>query len=66
MEYSDAFRTSIDLDEEKRENNLVMDTIKGLEPNRKAWRLIGGVLVEKNIGEITTSLKENIENLEKA
>jgi len=32
VEYSELFRTSIDLEEEKREHNLVIETIKDLEP----------------------------------
>ena len=64
IEYSEIFRTTMDLEDEKRENNLVIESIKNLDSSRKAWRLVGGVLVERNLGEVMTSLKENIEFLE--
>ena len=41
-----------------------IESIKNLDSSRKAWRLVGGVLVERNLGEVMTSLKENIEFLE--
>ncbi len=49
MEYSDLFRTSLDIEDEKREHNLVIDSIKDLELTRKCWRLVGGVLVERTL-----------------
>lgn len=65
MEYSDLFRTTLDIEEEKREHILVIDSIKSLEPERKCWRLVGGVLVERSLAEVMTSLKENVEMLDK-
>jgi prefoldin subunit 2 len=65
MEYSELFRTTLDLEEEKREHTLVMEAIKDLEAERKCWRLVGGVLVERNLGEVMQSLRENIEFLDK-
>jgi len=40
---------------------LVLDTIKDLESSRRCWRLVGGVLIERNIGEVTPAIKNNIE-----
>ena len=65
MEYSEILRTSMDIEEEKRENTLVLDTIKNLETERRCWRLVGGVLIERNLGEVVNSLKENVEVFEK-
>ncbi|EGR34538.1 prefoldin subunit 2, putative [Ichthyophthirius multifiliis] len=65
MEYSEILRTSMDIEEEKRENTLVLDTIKNLENDRKCWRLVGGVLVERTLGEVVQSLKENVEVFDK-
>jgi prefoldin subunit 2 len=53
VEYSELFRTSLDLDEEKKEHTLVIEAIKGLNEDRKCWRLVGGVLVEKKLGEVS-------------
>ena len=33
--------------DEKKENELVLESISKLEENRKCWRLINGVLMEK-------------------
>ncbi|KAL4508090.1 hypothetical protein ABPG72_021463 [Tetrahymena utriculariae] len=65
MEYSELLRTSMDIEEEKRENQLVIETIKNLESERRCWRLVGGVLVERTLGEVLNSLKENVESFEK-
>ncbi|KAL4485760.1 hypothetical protein ABPG72_012300 [Tetrahymena utriculariae] len=58
MEYSELLRTSIDIEEEKRENQLVIETIKNLESERRCRRLVGGVLVERTLGEVLNSLKK--------
>ena len=56
---------TLDIEEEKREHNLVIEATKDLKGDRKCWRLIGGVLVEKTIDEVNASLKSSIELLEK-
>lgn len=53
---------SMDVEEEVRENQLVIETIKHLENERKCWRLVGGVLVERTLGEVMTSLLEAVES----
>jgi len=55
----------MDIEEEKRENQLVIDTVKNLEAERRCWRLVGGILVERNLGEVINSLKESIETFDK-
>ena len=37
----------MELDEEKKENELVLESISKLEDDRKCWRLINGVLMER-------------------
>ena len=39
--------------------------MKNLEAERRCWRLVGGVLVERNLGEVMNSLKESIETFDK-
>ena len=34
-----------------------------MEPGRKAFRLIGGVLVERTVGEVLPAVRKNKENL---
>ena len=40
---------------------LVYDTIKDLDLTRKCWRMVGGVMVERTIGEIMPPLKAKID-----
>ena len=46
--------------------SLVIDEVKDFEPTRRCWRLVGGVLIEKTVGEVVPALKENIDLLNKA
>lgn len=44
---------------EKDEHRLVVDNLKKLEPERKAFRLVGGVLVERSVGEVLPIVSQN-------
>jgi prefoldin subunit 2 len=48
---------------EKDEHRLVVDALSKLEPERKAFRLIGGVLVEKNVGEVLPIVTQNFDGV---
>ena len=53
----------IQLSLEKDEHKLVIDTLEKLEPDRRAFRLIGGILVEKPVGEALPAVKMNYEGV---
>jgi prefoldin subunit 2 len=59
-EYSEIFKKYIELEEERRENNLVLANLDPLVGERKCWKVLGGVLVEYGIVETKASLKENV------
>jgi prefoldin subunit 2 len=40
-----------ELNLEKEEHKLVVDTLKKVETDRRAYRLVGGVLVERTVGK---------------
>lgn len=42
---------------------LVIDTLKDLDPERKCFRMIGGVLVERNVKEVLAALRTNEEGV---
>merc|ERR1711998_642818 len=43
---------------EKNEHSMVVGTLEPLDPARKAWRLVGGVLVERTCGEVLPAVNE--------
>ena len=74
QDYADIFRVFLDIEDERKEHNLVIDAIKNLDSSRRyilfilicrCWRLVGGVLVERKLDEVKSSLLDNIEMLDK-
>jgi len=65
QEYAAVFRLILDMEEEKKEHLLVYDAIKPLDKDRKCWRLVGGVLVERTTGEVVPDLEVHVENINK-
>lgn len=47
------------------ERSLVEETLAPLDQNRRAFRLVGGILVERTVGEVLPSVITNRNNLEK-
>lgn len=41
----------------------MIDQLSTLEPERKAFRLIGGILVEKTVGEALPAVQQNYEGV---
>jgi prefoldin subunit 2 len=52
-----------ELEMERNEHKLVEDTLRPLDPSRRAFRLVGGVLVERNVGEVLPSVQQSRENV---
>lgn len=42
---------------------LVMKTLEGVDQDRRCFRMIGGVLVERKVGEIMPALASNTEKV---
>lgn len=53
----------LELEDEKRENELVIESISKLEDTRKCWRLVNGVLIEKTKLEVVPEMRVVINNL---
>ncbi|KAJ3172135.1 hypothetical protein HDU88_006950 [Geranomyces variabilis] len=53
-----------ELEMEKDEHQLVIDTIKPLEPTRKCFRLVGGVLVERTVKDVLPAVETNMEGIQ--
>ena len=53
-----------ELDLERQEHALVLETLTPLEGERRCFRLVGGVLVERTVGEVVPAVTRNREALE--
>lgn len=53
----------MELEDEKRENELVLESISKLEDTRKIWRLVNGVLIEKTKLDVVPEMRIVINNL---
>jgi len=54
-----------DIEQETEEHKLVLDTLEPLPGDRKCFRMINGVLVERTVKEVVPALKTNSEGLKK-
>lgn len=45
------------------DNRLVMDTLKNVSTDRKCFRMVGGVLIEKTVAEVLPALQTNSQGL---
>ena len=52
-----------ELDVDRNEHSLVEETLKPLDPKRRAYRLVGEVLVERTVEEVLPSVTGNRENV---
>ncbi|KAK5650396.1 hypothetical protein RI129_001425 [Pyrocoelia pectoralis] len=48
---------------ELNEHRLVIETLKNADPNRKCYRMIGGILVEKQVKDVEPVLRTNRDRL---
>ena len=53
----------MEVEDEKKENELVLESIAKLEDSRKCWRLINGVLMEKTKVDVVPEMRTQIQNL---
>jgi prefoldin subunit 2 len=52
-----------EMENEKYEHQVVIDTIKGLEKERICHRLVGGILIERTVGEVLPALMKSVDIL---
>lgn len=55
-----------ELEMDLNEHKIVIETLRGVDKNRKCFRLVGGVLVERTVAEVLPELENNCEQLPKA
>ncbi|GAB7341721.1 hypothetical protein MBLNU457_g0059t1 [Dothideomycetes sp. NU457] len=54
-----------DVEQESEEHKLVLETLEPLPGDRKCFRMINGVLVERTVQDVLPQLKTNAEGLKK-
>lgn len=52
-----------ELEMERRDHDLVIETLKEVELSRKCFRLVGGVLVERTVKEVLAALQHDVVQL---
>lgn len=50
---------------EMKETRLVLDTLEKVDKGRKCYRMVGGVLVERTVEEVTTALTKHYDQVTK-
>lgn len=53
-----------ELEMEATEHSLVINAIQPLDPSRRCYRMIGGVLVERTVREVLPAVQRNKEGIE--
>ena len=53
----------MEIEDERKENQLVLESISKLEDTRKCWRLVHGVMFEKTKAEVVPELETMMANL---
>ncbi|MGH0144978.1 UNVERIFIED_CONTAM: hypothetical protein FKN15_004641 [Acipenser sinensis] len=52
-----------ELEMEINEHSLVIETLRDVDPSRKCFRMVGGVLVERTVKEVLPALESNKEQV---
>ncbi|CAH9120833.1 unnamed protein product [Cuscuta epithymum] len=63
-EMNQIYSKITELEMEASEHTLVMNAIEPLDPSRRCYRLIGGVLVERTVKEVLPAVQRNKEGLQ--
>lgn len=54
-----------EVEADRHEHSLVADNLQPMASERKCFRLVGGILVERTVGEVRPLLQASVENLDK-
>ena len=54
-----------ELQVDQKSHELVLETLKDVDKNRKCFRMIGGVLVERTVNKVVPALEQNKEQITK-
>merc|ERR1712193_587618 len=54
-----------ELQQDLNEHNIVIETLNGVDGDRKGFRMVGGVLVERTVKEVVPALVNNRDKMGK-
>merc|ERR1711959_366576 len=63
-EKNDISSKMAEIKQDKNEHEMCIKTMTPFDADRKCWRLVGGVLVERTVGEVLPAIKANVENID--
>jgi len=63
-EADELWRRLNELEADRAEHALVLETLKPLDEERRCFRLVGGVLVQRTVAEAVPAVARNMESLE--
>mmetsp|Transcript_16791 Transcript_16791/g.50639 ORF Transcript_16791/g.50639 Transcript_16791/m.50639 type:complete len:147 (+) Transcript_16791:59-499(+) len=55
-----------ELEQEEKEHALVLKAFEKVEPTRRCFRMVGGVLVERTVAEVTPAVTSNKDKIRQA
>merc|ERR550514_385926 len=55
-----------ELEQEVNEHTLVLKAFEKVEPSRRCFRMVGGVLVERTVQEVKPAVEENRDKIQQA
>lgn len=58
-DYQMIYEKLAEMEMELQEHQVVIDALLPVEPSRRCHRLVGGVLVERTVGEVLPALEKN-------
>eukprot|EP00668_Euglena_longa_P048094 GGOE01065153.1.p3 GENE.GGOE01065153.1~~GGOE01065153.1.p3 ORF type:complete len:140 (+),score=49.75 GGOE01065153.1:72-491(+) len=64
QEYGAVAQKISEIEMDRNEHALVMEALRTLEAERKCYRLVGGVLVERTAAEVRPAIEKSIEGME--
>lgn len=62
-EKDQLYQKIIELSSDGREHKLVLEVLQPLDKERKAWRKVGGVLMERTVGQCEEATKKNLDSI---
>uniref|UniRef100_A0A2P2I0I5 Prefoldin subunit 2-like n=1 Tax=Hirondellea gigas TaxID=1518452 RepID=A0A2P2I0I5_9CRUS len=54
-----------ELEQDLNEHKVVLETLSDVDGDKRCFRMVGGVLVERTVAEVTPALTNNIDQLSK-